>query len=73
MDNKLASLPKLLSGAKDSLQDVKEQLETAKIECKKEFPKEQELRNKTERLNEIRAELNDNKSEKDVMTETKTI
>ncbi len=73
MDNSLLFFSSLLMKAERSLQDTKEQLETAKIECKKEFPKEQELRNKTERLNEIRAELNDNKSEKDVMTETKTI
>lgn len=61
LDNKLASLPELLNNVKSSLQDTKQQLETAKIECKKEFPREQELHDKTERLNEIRAELNDNK------------
>lgn len=73
MDNKLASLPELLSETENSLQDIKEQLETAKIECKKEFAKEQELREKTERLNEIRAELNDENGKENVINDIKTM
>ena len=73
IDNKLSSLSALLTKAEISLQDTKEQLETAKIECKKEFPREQELREKTERLNEIRAKLNVGKDEKESLTETITM
>lgn len=73
MDNILADLPERLIKVENSLQDTKNQLETAKIECKKEFPKEQELRDKIERLNEIRAELNDNAEKKESINDTKTM
>ena len=40
------------------LESVRSQLETAKAEVGKPFPKEEELRTKFARLNELNAELN---------------
>ena len=58
MDNVLNAIPERIRVAEMQLESVRGQLETAKIEVGKPFLKEDELRVKSERLNELNAELN---------------
>ena len=58
LDNAIDSIPGRLEVAKDNLADTKKQYEAAKIECKKDFPQEQELKEKLERLAALDALLN---------------
>ena len=54
----------------EELQDVKIQLEKAKEEVKKPFAREQEYKEKTERLNELNRLLNLNEKDHDVIDDT---
>ena len=64
INNALGGMEKQLSEAESKLVNVKNQLETAKIEVTKPFAKEQELADKLERLTALNALLNmDEKSE----------
>ncbi len=58
MDNVLNAIPERIRVAEMQLESVRGQLETAKAEVGKPFPKEDELREKSARLNELNAELN---------------
>ena len=58
LDNAIDGIPGRLEVAKDNLADTKKQYEAAKIECKKDFPQEQELKEKLERLAALDALLN---------------
>ena len=58
MDNVLNAIPERIKVAEMQLESVRGQLETAKAEVGKPFPKEDELRTKSARLNELNAELN---------------
>ena len=58
LDNVLGGLEKRLEKVKENLSDTQQQFETAKIECKKEFPQEKELAEKLKRLAEVEALLN---------------
>ena len=58
MDNVLNAIPERIKVAEMQLESVRSQLETAKSEVGKPFPKEDELREKSARLNELNAELN---------------
>ena len=58
MDNVLNAIPERIKVAEMQLESVRGQLETAKAEVGKPFPKEDELRIKSARLNELNAELN---------------
>ncbi len=63
LDNALEAMPALLDSCRQKLTSVKSALETAKAECKKEFPREAELTEKLKRLAELNAELNMDKHE----------
>lgn len=70
MDNALESLPIKEQTCREQLSDLQTQLETAKAEVQKPFPREEELTTKTERLEELNALLNmDNKAPEPVQEE----
>lgn len=58
IDNALNNIPGRIQAAQAQLENVQNQLETAKAEVNKTFPQEEELRTKSARLNELNAELN---------------
>ena len=58
INNLLESYPVKMTEAEQKLETVKEQLENAKQEVVKPFPKEQELNQMLERLAELNALLN---------------
>jgi len=60
IDNVLNQIPARIQSAQAQLENVLNQLETAKVEVGKPFPQEEELRTKSARLNELNAELNIN-------------
>ena len=53
MDNALNGLEQRLESNREALERTKEQMETAKIEAEKPFPREGELREKSQRLAEL--------------------
>ena len=62
MDNALEALPIKEQTCREQLANLQTQLETAKTEVQKPFPREEELKAKTARLEELNALLNmDNK------------
>lgn len=62
VDNFLEALPVRENNCKQKLEELEKQLETAKVEMKKEFEKEDELAEKSKRLEELNVLLNeDNK------------
>ena len=62
MDNALEALPIKEQTCREQLSNLQTQLETAKVEVQKPFPREEELKAKTARLEELNALLNmDNK------------
>ena len=63
MDNALDMLPVKEQTCREHLSDLHGQLETARVEVQKPFPREEELKTKTSRLEELNALLNmDNKA-----------
>ena len=70
MDNLLESLPLKEQAYREKLSDLHNQLETAKIEVLKPFPREEELQAKLARLEELNALLNMDKREPEVAAET---
>lgn len=58
MDNYLETLPVKEQTCREHLNDLRNQLETAKTEVEKPFPREEELKAKTARLEELNALLN---------------
>lgn len=67
IENKLSKLPARLEAAKTKKAETIAQLETAKEEIKKPFAFEDELKEKTERLNALNIELNLNEKDTSVM------
>ena len=53
LDNALNGLEQRLESSREALERTKEQMETAKAESGKPFPREQELREKSQRLAEL--------------------
>ena len=70
MDNLLEALPLKEQACREKLSDLHNQLETAKIEVLKPFPREEELQAKLARLEELNALLNMDKREPEVVAET---
>lgn len=58
IENELAKLPARLEAAKTKKEETIAQLETAKVEVQKPFAFEDELKEKSERLNALNIELN---------------
>lgn len=67
IENELAKIPVKLDVAKTKRTETVEQLQTAKAEVEKPFAFEDELREKTERLNALNIELNLNEKDRSVM------
>lgn len=67
IENELSKLPARLEAAKTKKAEIIAQLETAKEEIKKPFAFEDELKEKTERLNALNIELNLNEKDTSVM------
>ena len=70
MDNLLESLSLKEQACREKLSDLHNQLETAKVEVLKPFPREEELQTKLARLEELNALLNMDKREPEVVAET---
>ena len=58
MDNALETLPMKEQTCQEQLSNLQTQLETAKVEVEKPFPREEELQTKTARLEELNTLLN---------------
>ena len=58
MDNALEALPLKQQTCREQLSNLQTQLETAKVEVQKPFPREEELKTKTARLEELNSLLN---------------
>ena len=67
IENEIAKLPVKLEAAKTRKAETIAQLETAKTELGKPFALEEELKEKTERLNKLNIELNLNEKDTSVM------
>jgi len=67
IENELAKLPARLEAAQIKLAETIEQLETAKVEVQKPFAFEEELKEKSERLNALNIELNLDKKDPAVL------
>lgn len=67
VDNALEGLPKRLEMNEMELDNIKKQFETAKVDVERPFPQEEELKAKTDRLNELNALLNVDKRENEIV------
>lgn len=67
MDNLLEGFEDQLHNTEAQLENVKVQLENAKAEVEKPFPQEEELQQKTARLNELNIRLNMDKRESEIV------
>ena len=67
IDNSFDDLDYNIKHYTENLEDVKRQLETAKVEVEKPFTKENELKEKMEELDKLNISLNINEKEKQVL------
>ena len=67
IDNVLNDIEKKLEDTKNTLEDTKKQYENAKIEMQRPFPQEEELKEKTKRLDELNIKLNLNEKDKEII------
>lgn len=67
IENEIAKFPARLEAAKTRKEETVAQLETAKVEVEKPFAFEDELKEKTERLNKLNIELNLNEKDNAVV------
>ena len=67
LDNAMEGLPKRLEMNEMELDNLKKQFETAKVDVERPFPQEEELKAKTDRLNELNALLNVDKRENEIV------
>lgn len=67
IDNSFNDLDYNIKHYTENLEDVKRQLETAKVEIEKPFTKENELKEKMEELDKLNISLNINEKEKQVL------
>ena len=67
LDNLFDSFPEKLTACAEQLENTKTQLANAKIEVEKPFPHEEELKNKTARLDELNILLNMDKRENELV------
>lgn len=66
IDNAIERIPDVLSSKKNELENTEKQFETAKVEVEKPFSKEEELKAKTARLDELNILLNLDKRENEL-------
>jgi len=67
MDNVIDGFSEKLQKVKDELSETKIQLENAKIEMEAPFTKEEELKEKTDRLKELNILLNMDQKDKSIV------
>ena len=67
IDNAIEKIPERLEAKKQELQTVEQQFTTAKMEVEKPFDKEEELTEKTNRLNVLNGLLNVDKRENELV------
>ena len=67
INNCLDGISKRIPLEREKLDDILLQFENAKIEIQKEFPQENELKEKTERLNKLNIELNINEKTNEIL------
>ena len=67
IDNVLESFEIKLKACEERLENIKNQLESAKIEVQKSFPHELELKEKSTRLDELNIMLNMDKNETEIL------
>ena len=67
LDNALGAFEERMAACVAQLENTHVQLENAKVEVQKPFPQEEELKTKTERLNELNALLNLDKKENEIV------
>ena len=67
LDNTLAAFEERMAACAEQLENTRVQLENAKSEVQKPFPQEEELKAKSERLNELNAMLNLDKRENEIV------
>ncbi|MBQ3408105.1 MAG: DEAD/DEAH box helicase family protein [Clostridia bacterium] len=67
INNRLEQIEKDIPTERNLLDNIKHQLETAKIEVEKEFPQEQILQEKQKRLDELNIELKLNERDKEIL------
>ena len=70
MDNLLETLPVKEQACREKLSELHTQLETTKVEVLKPFPREEELKTKLARLEELNTLLNMDKREPEVIADT---
>lgn len=70
IDNVLDGISKKLELTEKELVETNKQLETAKEQLNKDFPQEQELKDKTKRLNEVNKLLELDKQDKTIMDDS---
>lgn len=73
IDNAFSKMDSLQRENEEELENVKKQLEVAKIEVKKPFTKEEELQQKQKELDEINILLNINERKNEVIVENREI
>ena len=67
IDNVLNGIENKISNAESNLEDTKKNYENAKIEIQRPFPKEEELKTKSKRLDELNIKLNLNNKDKEII------
>ena len=67
LDNALGAFEERMAACVEQLENTHVQFENAKVEVQKPFPQEEELKSKTERLNELNALLNLDKKENEIV------
>ena len=67
INNALEAIKDKIPDAKLRIEDIEKQLETAKIEVQKPFPKEEELKEKMKKLEELNILLKLDEKEKQVL------
>ena len=71
LNNVLDNIETRIPEVKEVLENTKKQFETAKLEVQQEFPQEQELKEKQEKLNQINAELNIKDDDNEILADEK--
>lgn len=67
IDNTLGNIINKLEKSKNDLVETKKQFENAKLETQRPFPQEEELKQKSKRLDELNIQLNLNKTDKEII------
>ena len=67
IDNVLNNIPNKLENTINNLEDTKKQFENAKQETTRPFPQEEELKQKSKRLDELNIQLNLNEKDKEII------